>query len=87
MEKELSGVSMSIGHEEAAAIQIVAIRQVVRALVATHPRPALVRQVYDQIVTQMMAVPPLVTNPAMSAFLRQESAAIFAPPVQPGAAT
>jgi hypothetical protein len=75
--------SMSISIEEAEAIRIVAMRQAVRAMIATHPNPAAVRQVYDQLVTQMLAVPPLVTNPAMSAFLRQESAALFAPAVRP----
>ena len=80
---EVNDGSASISHEEAAAIQLVAIRQAVRAMIATHPNQAAVRQVYDQLVTQMLAVPPLVTQPAMAAFLRWESAALFAPAAQP----
>lgn len=84
--EKISGESASISHEEAAAIQIVAIRQVVRAMIALHPNQSAVRQVYDQLVTQMLAVPPLVTNPAMAAFLKRESAALFAPAVRPDTA-
>lgn len=80
---EIKDGSASISHEEAAALQIVAIRQAVRAMIATHPNQSAVRQVYDQLVTQMLAVPPLVTNPAMAAFLKQESASLFAPAVRP----
>jgi|JI81AbrownRNA_FD_contig_61_180643_length_504_multi_1_in_0_out_0_1 hypothetical protein len=54
----------------------------VRALIATHPEPERMRQVFDQLIGQMLAHPAFLSDPDQGIVLRDFAATLFQPPVE-----
>lgn len=68
--------------DETRTLQIAAAQMAIKALIATHPDPAAVRAVYDQLLGQFMAsTSGLPNNSDRMLVLRDISATLFAPPV------
>lgn len=56
---------------------------VLKALIATHPSPAQLRMVFDQLLGQFQANPVVLQDPECSALIRQKVVELFAPPAPP----
>lgn len=63
-------------------IQILVALSAVRALIAAHPQPEKVRDIYEQLITQAIASPFVMGQPDKAIVLRDISATLFAPAVQ-----
>lgn len=63
------------------ATQLYGLTSAVRALIATHPEPDRLRQVFDQLLGQMLAHPGMVLNPEQGIVLREMAEVLFRSPV------
>lgn len=54
----------------------------VRALIATHPDPERMRQVFEQLIDQMLGNPGFLSDPDLGIVLRDFATTLFQPRVE-----
>jgi len=67
----------AVAPTEFLALQVSVLQAAVRALHATHPEPAKVEAVFQQLIGQMQANPAFLSSPTSAALLRRFSSDLF----------